>query len=350
MKSFLRRSLLALILSAAALSSAQTDLSKDRVLYTVGYAHLDTQWRWDYQTTINEYIWNTMAFNFKLFEKYPDYVFNFSGANRYRMMKEYYPEEFEKVRTYVAAGRWFPSGASMEENDVLAPSHESVIRQILLGSNYFRRELGVTSQEFMIPDCFGFPASLPSILAHCGLQGFSTQKLSWGSAVGIPFNVGTWIGSDGASVTAALNPGSYGSRVAENLSANTVWKKRIEELGAKAGVFADYMYYGTGDVGGAPTDESVRWVETSLKSNRDFKVLSAKADQMFKDLTPAQKAKLPTYKGELLLTNHSAGSITSQAAMKRWNRKNELAAGRAESAAVVGEWLGGPVVPRDRLN
>ncbi len=350
MKSFLRLSLLALILSAAALSSPQADLSKDKVLYTVGYAHLDTQWRWDYQTTINEYIWNTMAFNFKLFEKYPDYVFNFSGANRYRMMKEYYPQEFEKVKKYVAAGRWFPSGASMEENDVLAPSHESVIRQILLGSNYFRKELGVTSQEFMIPDCFGFPASLPSILAHCGLQGFSTQKLSWGSAVGIPFNVGTWIGPDGASVTAALNPGSYGSRVGEDLSASAPWKKRIDELGAKAGVFADYMYYGTGDVGGSPTDESVRWVETSLKSNRDFKVLSAKADQLFKDLTPAQKAKLPTYKGELLLTNHSAGSITSQAAMKRWNRKNELAAGRAESAAVIGEWLGGTAVPRDRMN
>ena len=31
-------------------------------------------------------------------------------------------------------------------------------------------------------DCFGFPASLPSILAHAGLKGFSTQKLTWNSA------------------------------------------------------------------------------------------------------------------------------------------------------------------------
>jgi alpha-mannosidase len=350
MKSAFRLGLLILALTSVLLFPQQNDLSKTKVLYTVGYAHLDTQWRWDYQTTINEYIWNTMAFNFKLFEKYPDYVFNFSGANRYKMMKEYYPEEFERVKKYAAAGRWFPSGASMEENDVLAPSHESIIRQILLGSGFFRRELGVTSQEFMIPDCFGFPASLPSILAHCGLQGFSTQKLTWGSAVGIPFNVGTWIGPDGRSVTAALNPGDYSGLVSEDLSANAQWKARIEGLGAKAGAFTDYMYYGTGDVGGSPSDDSVAWIEKSLKSNRDFKVVSAPSDQMFKDLTPAQKAKLPTYKGEMLLTNHSSGSITSQAAMKRWNRKNELAAARAESAAVVGEWLGGLAYPRERLD
>ena len=30
-----------------------------------------------------------MRDNFALFEKYPHYVFNFSGANRYRFMKEY---------------------------------------------------------------------------------------------------------------------------------------------------------------------------------------------------------------------------------------------------------------------
>ena len=122
-----------------------------------------------------------MRINFDLFEKYPHYIFNFSGANRYRMMKEYFPEGYEKVKAYVAAGRWYPSGSSMEENDVNSPSAESTIRQILYGTQWFRAEFGKTSAEYMLPDCFGFPASLPSILAHCGLLGFSTQKLTWGS-------------------------------------------------------------------------------------------------------------------------------------------------------------------------
>ena len=128
MKSSLLLFLTLFILSSATVLSQQVDLSKDKVLYTVGYAHLDTEWRWDYQTTIKKYIWNTMEDNFRLFEKYPDYVFNFSGANRYMMMREYYPAQYDSVKMYVAAGRWFPAGSSMEESDVLAPSHESIIR------------------------------------------------------------------------------------------------------------------------------------------------------------------------------------------------------------------------------
>ena len=79
----------------------------------------------------------------------------------------------------------------------------------LLDENYFENEFGKESLEFMLPDCFGFPYSLPSVLNHCGIRGFSTQKLTWGSANGIPFNVGRWIGPDGESVIAALNAGNY---------------------------------------------------------------------------------------------------------------------------------------------
>ena len=40
------------------------DLSKEKVLYLVGYAHMDTEWQWDYPTTINPNIRNTMEENF----------------------------------------------------------------------------------------------------------------------------------------------------------------------------------------------------------------------------------------------------------------------------------------------
>lgn len=311
-------------------------------LYLVGYAHLDTQWRWEYPQTINEYLRDTLDDNFALFEKYPHYVFNFSGANRYRMMQQYYPEDFEKLRAHVKAGRWFPSGASMEESDVNSPSAESIVRQVLYGSRWFRRNLGTTSAEFMLPDSFGFPGSLPAILAHMGLRGFSTQKLTWGSAEGVPFNVGLWEGPDGETVIAAFNPGSYGSEITEDLR-TTDWPARVRGNG----VPADYHYYGTGDVGGAPSESSVARVEAMVTNQRpELRIVSATAEQMFLDIKDT--AKLPRYKGELELTEHSAGSLTSQAYQKRWNRKNELLADAAERAAVAAMTLGAPY-PQQRL-
>lgn len=393
---------------AADPSPEKPDLSKQPTLYVVGYAHLDTEWRWEYPQTIGEFLPNTMHRNFDLFEKYPHYIFNFSGANRYRMMKEYYPADYQRLKHYVDSGRWFPAGSSMEEGDVNSPSAEAIIREILYGNDYFRREFGKASEEYMLPDCFGFPASLPSILAHAGVKGFSTQKLTWGSSApaggpnspeetpeGTPFNVGVWVGPDGHSVIAALNPGSYGGSIREDLSKSPTpeelahanprnpivdWPKRVELDGKVSGVFADYHYYGTGDVGGSPNEASVRLLEAIVTKGmgvipppqqpfafgrRDqelpagplvkvgdgpLHVISATADQMFRDITPAERAGLPTYKGELELTNHSAGSLTSEAYQKRWNRKNELLADAAERASVAADWMGGRRYPLERLN
>jgi alpha-mannosidase len=390
---------------------AAQDLTKQPTLYVVAYAHLDTEWRWDYVTTIKDYIPKTLRLNFDWFEKYPHYVFNFSGSNRYRMIKEYYPADYERLKKYVAAGRWYPSGSSVEENDVNSPSAESVIRQVLYGKEYFRREFGKTSAEYMLPDCFGFPASLPSILAHCGIKGFSTQKLSssWQPAAmvggpdspektppGIPFNVGVWEGPDGSYIVAALNPGGYGSQVSYDLSKSpppppppdpnqpgrggrggTDWPARIQLNGQVTGAFADYMYYGTGDTGGSAQESSIKLMEAIVTKSKavlppagggrgqqqapppgpevqvgdgSVKVLAATSDQLFLDLKPEQIARMPRYKGDLELINHSAGSITSQAHMKRWNRRNEVVADAAEKASVAAELLGGRPYPLQRLN
>ncbi|MGH9588288.1 MAG: glycoside hydrolase family 38 C-terminal domain-containing protein, partial [Acidobacteriaceae bacterium] len=446
-----------LIGSAAAQTTTTTkpNLDKQPTLYVVGYAHLDTEWRWEYPQVIDEYLPNTMHQNFALFQKYPHYIFNFSGANRYRLMKEYDPADFATLKRYVAEGRWYPAGSSMEEGDVNAPSAESIIRQILYGNDWFRKEFGIASAEYMLPDCFGFPADLPSILAHSGVKGFSTQKLTWGSSApgggpdsmertpeGTPFNVGVWIGPDGKSVIAALNPGSYSGGIDTDLSkplppeppdtaiaslqkqmhdlmtraeadhaaghpydpkdiqkyislrqqlgalkqakANRDldrfqgdWATRVENNGKVTGVYTDYHYFGTGDIGGAPDEDSVKrleaivthgkvslpppgyfdmrgeahpnWPEVSV-GDGPVHVVSSRADQMFLDITPAEEARLPEYTGEMELTNHSAGSLTSQAYQKRWLRKEELLADAAEKASVAAAWLGGREYPIQRLN
>jgi alpha-mannosidase len=447
------------VLFCSAMLRAQTndkpDLSKQPTLYVVGYAHLDTEWRWEYPQVIDEYIRKTMEDNFKLFDKYPHYVFNFSGANRYRFMKEYYPADFARIKQLVKEGKWFPAGSSMEEGDVNTPSAETIIRQILYGNNWFRKELGKASAEYMLPDCFGFPSSLPTIFAHSGVKGFSTQKLVWGSSApgggpdslektpqGTPFNVGVWVGPDGESVLAGLNPGDYAGGINSDLSKplpplpqnaglddlnkklqslrqavvradqtnstldakqieeylavrdqqktesqmqadrelnrhQSDWAARVDLNGKVTGVFTDYHYYGTGDIGGTPDEDSVRRLEAIITGGKaslpldvdplfsrfsheqgtavrlgggPVHVISANAEQMFLDITPADAAELPRYTGEMELTNHSAGSLTSQAYQKRWLRKEELLADAAEKASIAAEWLGARPYPLERLN
>jgi alpha-mannosidase len=327
------------------------DLSKDKVLYTVGYSHLDTEWRWDYQKTINDYIKATLHDNFAYLEKYPEYKFNFTGADRYEMMKEYYPQDYEKVKEYIRQGRWFISGSSWEEGDALAPSAESLIRQVLLGNEYFRKEFGKISCDYMLPDCFGFTADAPSIWTHCGLIGFSTQKLTWKSAAGVPFNIGLWEGPDGRSLICAFNPGAYSKGLKDKADANDKWAKRIDENGKKYGIYADYHYFGTGDIGGAPKESYIKnYTECVKNDNGKYKIFLTSSDQFYKDIAPEQREKLPRYKGDLLLVEHSAGSITSQAYMKRLNRKNEQLADSAERAAVAADWLGGTIYPKEKFD
>ncbi len=355
-------------LFCAGILPAQTmkapDVTRQPTLYIVPYAHLDTQWRWEFPQTISEYLLKTMRVNFYLMDKYPHYVFNWTGANRYRLMKEYFPADYAKLKTYVENGQWYPAGSSIEEGDVNLPSAEGVIRQILYANNYFRKEFGKASAEYMLPDCFGFPASLPSILAHAGVKGFSTQKLSatWQPAPrvggpgspeqtpeGIPFNVGLWEGPDGKTVIAALNPGNY----SRGLSAGEEqdWLKRIDLDGKVSGVYADYHYIGTGDTGGSVDEPSVRLLEEmATRDKASLHVISSAADQMFLDISPQMTARLPHYKGDLELINHSAGSLTSEAYHKRSVRKNEILGDAAEKASIAARWLGGPQYPQQRLN
>jgi alpha-mannosidase len=320
-------------------------------LYLVGYSHLDTEWRWTYPTVIAHYILNTMRDNFERFEKYPHYIFNWTGANRYRLMKEYYPADYARVKQYVAAGRWFPAGSAWEESLADEPSAESLVRQVLYGNEFFRKEFGKASVEFMLPDTFGFPASLPTILAHCGLEGFSTQKLvkQWGAAVPLPFNIGKWVGPDGRSIIAVLDAGNYTAKVHGDPTTAPGFIDRVESNGKQDGVYIDYRYYGVGDRGGAPDEESVRNVEAAVSESGPIKAISATAGQMFDDLTPQQVAAMPSYTGDLLLTQHSAGSATSESFQKWLNRKNELLADDAERASVAASLLGAAAYPRDKI-
>lgn len=347
-------------------------MEKEKKLYVVSNAHLDTQWNWTVQDTIRDCVKSTLEKNFELIEKYPHYKMNFEGAFRYKLAKEYYPDLYEKLKGYIAEGRWTVSGSTWDAMDVNVPSSEALMRQVLYGNGYFEKEFGKKSTDIFLTDCFGFRYALPSIEAHMGLNGFSTQKLVWG--VGGPvinedgsvtkpmpvkdkprMDLGKWVGPDGNYVVGSLLEGNYTYNFDNDGNTTPVNKreeflKDIEHNEKYAHVPYRAMYYGTGDYGGSPKESSARMVNEAIEDNANglYKVISSSTDQIFNELTKEEIDNLPAYNGELLIP-HGSGALTSHTINKRWNRKNELLADSAERAAVLSAWLGASEYPAERL-
>lgn len=320
-------------------------------VYMVSNAHLDSQWNWDVQTTINEYIPATLYRNLTLMDKYPDYVFNCESGIKYQWMKEYHPDAFAKLRKYIQEGRWHISGAAWEASDANVPSTEALTRNILLGQMFYEKEFGVLSTDIFLPDCFGFGQHLPTVAAHCGLMGFSSQKLQWRNNpfygnLKEPFAYGKWTGLDGNSIYVALRTDKYSRRYnGEDLSVN-------EDVIAKVAKYPNHiamMYYGVGDVGGSPTLPSVQSVVKGVNGEGPLKVVSAASDDLFKYLKD-NNVDVESFNGELLMDVHGTGCYTSQAAMKLFNRRNELLADAAERSSVAAELLAGLEYPATQFD
>jgi alpha-mannosidase len=318
------------------------------VLYVTATAHLDSQWNWTVQDTIRQYVPSTFYTNFKFLDEYPDYTFTYEGAIHYMWFKEYHPDDWPTLQKVVANGRWRLAGSWIDAVDTNIPSPESLMRQALYGQHFFRQEFGKVSRDVYLPDCFGFGFALPSIAVHSGLQAFTTQKLTWGSSVPIPFPVGRWRGVDGSEVVANLNPGDYVTKITSDISVDPKWSNDLTPIGAGAKV--GFRLFGTGDIGGGPDANSLDWLEKSLANkNGVVEVRNTSADQLSRDLTPAERASLPVYEGELTMQTHGVGCYTSQAAMKRFNRENEILADAAERAGVAAQYVAAEPYPTDRL-
>lgn len=333
-------------------AAAQGTNEKAGTVYLVSDAHLDTQWNWDIQTTIRDYVKKTLTQNLYLLGRYPKYVFNFEGATKYAWMKEYYPMEYAQVKKYVNEGRWHLTGSCWDANETVICSSESFLRNITLGQTFYRQEFQKEGTDIFLPDCFGFSYNLPTLASHAGLIGFSSQKLGWRTNPfyegnkKYPFPVGLWQGVDGSRIMMAHGYG-YGQRFKdEDLSNNEMLKRELKE----SPINVIYRYYGTGDTGGSPDIASVRAMEKSLKGSGPLKIISATSDQLYKDYLPFdQHPELPVADGEMAMDVHGTGCYTSQAAMKYYNRQNEHLADAAERASVAARWLGTASYPGTAL-
>jgi alpha-mannosidase len=309
----------------------------------IGHAHIDLAWLWPLRETVRKGA-RTFATALAMLDRYPEYVFGASQPQLYQWMKERHPALYDRVKWAVAAGRWEPQGAMWVEADTNLTGGESLVRQILHGKRFFRREFGREARILWLPDVFGYSGALPQILKRAGVDYFVTIKLSWNEVDHFPHHTFVWQGIDGSRVLAHMPPqGDYNSTAAPRAllsTEETFADKRVSEQ--------CLLLFGVGDGGGGPGEDHLE----ALRRERDLDglppVTQERAEQFFARIA-GEADRYQTWIGELYLEKHQ-GTYTSQARNKRANRLLELALRELEITAALAGIAGGAAYPAQALD
>ena len=323
-----------------------TNATYTHELSAIGHAHIDTAWLWPLAETYRK-CERTFSTQTTYMDVYPQYKFACSQAQQYAWIKERNPDLYARIRAKVKSGQFVPVGGTWVEPDCNIPSGEALARQFLHGQRFFRKEFGITCREFWNPDVFGYNGQLPQIMRLGGATRFLTQKLSWNRFNKPEHHTFIWEGIDGSQVFTHFPPADTYNAVCT-----------VQQLRDNARNYKDHdrsrhsmILFGFGDGGGGPTKRMIEMLahaedlqglpRTAIRSSDEF------FDLLEEDCTDWAKVI-----GELYFELHR-GTYTTQAAVKRGNRKSEIALHDAEFIATVAMKLGTkyeyPAADLDRL-
>ena len=296
----------------------------------VGHAHIDTAWLWPIRETRRKCA-RTFSTQLALMDEYPDYRFACSQPAQYQWMKESYPSIYEGIRQNVAKGRWEPVGAMWVEPDCNLPSGEALVRQLLHGKRFFMQEFDYEPREVWLPDVFGYPASLPQLIAASGCKFFLTQKLSWNETNKPAHHTFIWEGIDGSRIFTHFPPAdTYNG----NFSAGEVLRSAANFKDQDLSSRSLYLY-GHGDGGGGPEPAMIESAHRLSHLAGAPEIELARAADFF-EAASEEAHDLTTWVGELYFELHR-GTYTTQARTKLLNRRAEQALREAEMWSVASD-------------
>ena len=324
----------------------------------IGHTHIDVAWLWRLRQTRDK-AGRSFATVLKLMDEYPEYVFMSPQAQLYDYVKKDYPQVYEGMKRRVKEGRWEAEGSMWVESDTNVTSGESLVRQFLVGKRFFAREFGVRTKIMWLPDVFGYSGALPQIIKKSGLDYFMTTKISWNEYDKLPFDTFLWQGIDGtrvfshfATACGALQERapSFFTTYNAQLGPNDIiggWKRYSNK-----DLNQEYLIsFGWGDGGGGPTVDMLEQGRRMAKGIPGCPAVKQQPSRKFFEELEAQVTgdpHLPVWAGELYLEYHR-GTLTSQAANKRYNRKSEWLCHDVETLSALALHLTGAEYPAEEL-
>lgn len=144
----------------------------DLEVFVVPHSHIDTEWYWTYDTTIE---WASEIVEKALRRIAEDVAYCFS-QDQVTIMAPVWDRlsgaDQAAWRAAVARGQWEPLLGLFTSPELAEPSGESLIRQILAGQSWTEQHLGQKAEVAWFIDQFGQIPQLPQILRKAGYRAY----------------------------------------------------------------------------------------------------------------------------------------------------------------------------------
>lgn len=301
-------------------------------VHMIGQAHLDPAWLWPWPEGRAEALASTRAALDRL-DEYPDFCFTRGEAQVYAWVEQEDPALFARLRQAIAAGRWAVVNGMVLQPDMNLPHGETLVRHFLLGKAYMRARLGVEPTVGYCVDSFGHAATVPMILAGCGMDSYCFLRPG-PHEMDLPAQAFWWQAPDGSRVLAFRIANAYTTWQTD--SADQI-QRALDDMPPELG--HTMCFYGVGDHGGGPTKAQIEGI-IAQQGSAAAEIRFSHPRAYFDAVLPLADA-LPTVDRELYY--HAVGCYAANSTLKRTYRQAEQALLLAERLTVLAaQWVDRP--------
>jgi alpha-mannosidase len=298
---------------------AGQDFSPARSLVLVCNSHIDPVWLWPWEEGLAATL-ATFRAAADLCERVDDFVFCHNEALLYMWVEEHEPPLFARIQRLVGDRRWHIMGGWYLQPDCNLPSGESLVRQILVGKQYFLDRFGVEPRVGVNLDPFGHTRGLVQILAKSGYDGYLFCRPD-ARFLDLPSDDFLWVGHDGSTVVAHRAREHYNSELGKARAKVEQW------LAACPDRRRGLLLWGVGNHGGGPSRQDLRAIAEAQATCATRAIAHGRPEDYLAQVQ-ADLVELPRVESDL--NPWAVGCYTSMATVKQAHVRLEHAVFAAE--------------------